>query len=160
MGPTTYAQLARLAQAYPKQETPVATLEVYAEDLAEIPAPVLEAAVTRLIRTVEWFPTIRAIREAAAENLLALPSETEALQEVDLMTRWAREQDGEPPRIHPLIDRAAKMAGGYREFRVSDEPAVVRGQFTRYYRELRAAAIRDAQLDAALGVRSPREVAA
>lgn len=125
---------------------PEETFRVYLDDLEQIPPLLLEAAMTRLIRTMEFFPTIRAIRETCAELALDLSSEVEALRLVEQHLAATREGITGVPPVPPLITEAVKLAGGYRVFRTSDEPAVVRGQFARYYRELRAAAVLEAQL--------------
>jgi hypothetical protein len=154
------SQIQRLAAAFPRQKTEQETFKAYAVDLAELPPGVLDVAVTRLIRTSDWFPTIHEIRATCAEEVLQLPREPDALAQVDRMVEWTRHPDGGPrPPVDTLVDRAAALAGGYREFRVTDEPAVIRGQFARYYRELRAQAIEAAAV-APAGPSRPRDLAA
>lgn len=142
---TPAALISDLVRAYPRTQIGPDTLRVYLEDLGEIPTALLERAVRQSIRTEEFFPTIRAIRHACAELALDLPSDTEALQLVDGYLVQSREVPV-AWKMPTLVEEAVKLAGGYRVFRTSDEPAVVRGQFARYYRDLRAAAVRAAQI--------------
>jgi hypothetical protein len=127
------------------------TLRVYLRELDDIPLAVLEQTVRELIRTSEFFPTVRAIREAAAERTLNLPGEEEALAQIEARIRWAREDEetrGDPPSVHPLVVRALEHVGGFHGYRSADEPGVVRGQFLRLYRDLRGRAIHDAKVGA------------
>lgn len=138
------ALISDLVRAYPRTPISPDTLRVYLDDLGEIPHALLEQAIRQVIRTQEFFPTIRSIREACAEIALDLPTDTEALQLVDDHLLQAREGTV-VWKMPPLVEEAVKLAGGYRAFRTSDEPTVVRGQFARYFRDLRAARIRAAQ---------------
>lgn len=167
MPPTCSQLLARLARAFPRQPIPPETHAVYAHDLATVPTGLLEAAVTEVIRTEDWFPTLARLRAVCAERLLALPTETQALAQVEARIRWGRdvgretpeEGAGRPPAVHPLVVEALGQVGGYSTLRTSDEPAVVRGMFAKAYRQLRAAAVRETQVDAALEAHSrPREL--
>lgn len=136
--------LSRTALAYPRHPITPDTFDVYLNDLMVVPEPLLQKALERLVRTSEWFPSIRAIREACAELALELPSDTEALSDVDA----ALAGGGAVPKdaLHPIAWEAVRLAGGLREFRTSTEPNVVRGQFCRFFRDLRTAAIRDAMV--------------
>jgi hypothetical protein len=145
---TTADILVRLVEAFPSATFPPASFQVWLDDLEGIPAPVLDSAVTRIIREEAWFPSLAAIRLACAELALALPTETEALAQADARAMWrvADDKDWDRPVVHPLVERAVALIGGFRELRTSTDPAVVRGQLARYYRELRASAIRESQL--------------
>lgn len=142
--------LADLGDAFPRQQVSRETFAVYVREVSDIPAPVLERVVRSLIRSSEWWPTVRAIREAAAELTLGLPGEADALAQIEARMAWSRTEESdrsaEPPPVHPLVREALDHVGGWHAFRAADEPAVVRGQFGRLYRELRARAIRDAQI--------------
>lgn len=148
--PTRQEVLARLGLAFPHQKVPAETFAFYLRDLGEIPIDSLERAVERLVRTSERFPTIRAIRETCAEQLLELPGEPAALSQVQALIAWGRERQGPAPAMHPIVKEALDQVGGAVAFRTSDEPGVVRGQFSRIYRDLRSGAIQDAQLAPAL----------
>lgn len=137
--------LADLRRAFPRQEVEQETFALYLVELADVPLNVLEAAVHDLIRTQEFFPSIRAIRAASAELALALPSPAGALAQVEARISWARtDAGGEAPTVHPTVRQALDLIGGYASFRNADEGAPVRGQFLRLYRELREDAVQDA----------------
>lgn len=125
------------------------TIRVYVRELSDIDPAALEQAARALIRTSEFFPTVRAIRETVAEQTLALPGEAAALEQVYARIAWHRDdeadREGDPPHVHPLVRHALDLVGGYSAFRTADDPGVVRGQFLRLFREARAAAVRDAQ---------------
>jgi hypothetical protein len=57
--------LAELRTAFPQRDVPVATLALYARQLADLDEAAVVDAVYRLIRTAKFFPTISEIREAA-----------------------------------------------------------------------------------------------
>lgn len=144
-----------LADGWPREELRSRTVEIYVEDLSDIPLPTLGAAVKTLRRTSEFFPTIRAIREAAAEITLDLPSEDEALSQVERRIDLAkRTEDGEgapslnvSAPVHVDVRRALDHVGGFYAFRSTSEPSIVRGQFLRIYREIRAGRVRALQVD-------------
>lgn len=143
--------IADLAAAFPRMKIDRDTLRVYIADLEDLPIDVVDVAVRDLRRTHEWFPTISHIREATAERMLGLPSESEALAQVDDRIRWARERDEAPdanerPDVHPLITEALDSVGGFYALRTAKEPHIVRGQFLRLYRDARSSRIRDVQL--------------
>lgn len=144
--PTVQALIADLARAFPRQPVTEGTLRVYVRELEDVPADLLEDAVRVLIRTAEFFPTVRAVRETVAERTLALPSEADALSQVEARIRWGRDGDGDPPHVHALVRDALDHVGGWPSFRAAEKAEVVRGQFLRLYRGLRAEAVRDHQV--------------
>jgi hypothetical protein len=125
--------VADLADAFPQREISRETVSIYVKHLQDIGPAEMEAAVQRLIRTSSRFPTIRELREAVAEASLALPTEVEALALVNGGVRG----------LHPLVREALEAVGGYHAWRVTDEPGVMRGQFSRIYREMRAARLNE-----------------
>lgn len=69
-----------LKAAYPAATIPNETLTIYAEKLADIPAPLLDATVNRVIESSRFFPTIAELRQCAGRLAGILPaSEAEAL---------------------------------------------------------------------------------
>jgi hypothetical protein len=126
--------VAELAAAFPQRPVPRQTLAVYVRHLEDIDLDSLEVAVRGLIRTSEFFPTVHAIRTAVAEAALGLPTEGEALAAVT--TRGV-------VGLHPLVREALDMVGGYHAWRITDNPGVMRGQFTRIYREMREERLRE-----------------
>lgn len=145
---STVALVANLMDAFPLQKVTTKNFEAYVRDLSDLPTETLGEAVKQLIRTSEFFPTIRAIRETAAEITLDLPSEDQALSQVQQRISWASRDEtsrGDPPPIHPEVRAALEHVGGFFAFRSTPEPSIVRGQFLRIYRETRARLILDVQ---------------
>lgn len=149
--------IARLARAFPRHPITPETFELYVEELEGIAPEVLDQAVTNLVRSSEWFPTVSAIRNTCAEIVLALPTESAALAEIDARIDWGRVRaenpDGaphEPPAVHPLVGQALERVGGFPALRTSEKPWAVRSQFCNVYGEIRAAAVREAQMNPAL----------
>lgn len=148
---TVAALLTKLARAFPREKVRPETFELYATDLHQVDPEVLDAAVTRIIRTSEFFPTVRAIREACAEILLDLPTEAEALAQAEAVARWQSEgMTGDAPPVHALTEQAVRLVGGYREFRINNRPNEIRSQFTRYYRDLRNGLVTDVAVEPAV----------
>ena len=148
MPPAAEKLLADLRRAFPRQDVTVETIVVYQRELADVPAAVLEVAVRTVIRASRWFPTVAELREVAAEHMLKLPGEAEALAQIEARMVWARQPEstrGAPP-LHPLAQEALDRVGGFHTFRVAEDATVIRGQYGRLYRELRAAAVHAAQV--------------
>jgi hypothetical protein len=111
------------------------------------------------MRSSEFFPTLRAIREAVAETILELPGEEEALAQIEARVTWGRsdDRDGDPPPVHPLVRQALDHVGGFHAWKQTSEPGILRSQFLRLFREVRAASIREVQIgrELAPGPRRP-----
>lgn len=147
--PDSRELLARLADAFPRNQLGAGTLRVYLEELADVPPDVLAQAARALIRTSEFFPTVRAIREACAEHALALPTEADALTQIEARMRWAREPEadrGPAPVVHPLVREVLGHVGGFHAFRATEEQTVIRGQFLKLFRTSRAELVRSTQV--------------
>jgi hypothetical protein len=132
--------LGRLLRAFPKQPLTQDTFAEYGRDLADVDEGLLDAAATFLIRTSRepWFPTVGEIRAACAEIALALPTEAEAVAQVDARIAWARMGGSErAPAVHPLVTEALGMVGGYPALKTAEDPARARAAFARVYRTLR-----------------------
>lgn len=147
-------------RAFPRPALDDARVRVYLEELADLDPAVLAAAVRTLIRTrtSDWLPAVGAIREVAAELVLALPSEEDALAQIAARIAWTREPEadrGERPEVHPVVARAVAAVGGFHALRTAENASVVRGQFGRLYREARGAAVRDCQVGAGRRALSP-----
>jgi hypothetical protein len=139
--PTVAQTVDYLARTFHRQ--PFAQ-DVYRAELADCPPAELAAAVRSLIRTsAEWVPSIGLIRAEVAERLLALPSEREAVAQVDARIEYGRSHEGTAPELHALVKEAVNHVGGWYSLRNSDRPEVVRGQLLRYYRDARAGLVRE-----------------
>lgn len=120
----------------------------YVRELSDIPPDVLERAVQILIRDVDRFPSIHAVRAAAAALVLPLPDEAAALNQVEYRTAWIRQEPRSPtpPSMHELVHECLRQVGGIDAWRRTDQPSVIRGQFLRLYRDARAARLREVTL--------------
>ena len=58
--------LEELSQAYPEKQLEAETLQVYLDNLDDIPVYVLKAAVRQHIQSSQWFPRVSELRQAAA----------------------------------------------------------------------------------------------
>src|ERR1035437_9570061 len=91
------ALVATLAAAFPRQQVPQVTFDVYTGDLADLDFGVTEKAPTNLRRSSRWFPTMAEIREAVAELQLDAPGPMEA---------YAQAVHGEKGDRHPLVQKS------------------------------------------------------
>lgn len=138
--PTVSDLVADLILAFPLDRIESGTGTLYRDKLKDIPIPLLEAAIHDLICTAERFPKISQIKAAAAERDLELPSETEALAQIEARIRWRHgpEPRGPAPPFCAEVREALNHVGGLTAWRETAEPTIIRGQFARYYREIRA----------------------
>lgn len=142
-----HSVIANLARAYPRQAITAEALTLYVQHLADIPDGMLADIGREWIRTERFFPTIAELRALAAERALSLPTDEQALAQVTARIAWGRDaMDADPPDVHPLAVAAVRAVGGYPAFRASEKPEVITGQFLRFYRDARAAALRAAQV--------------
>ena len=77
--PNLTSLLRRLLLAYPEKRLDQSTLQVYQQELADIPLGLLEQAVTHHIHASPWFPHISDLRLAAqklagSQSFASLPS--------------------------------------------------------------------------------------
>jgi hypothetical protein len=90
----TRSLLRRVAHAYPEKRITGATLQVYQDELSDIPVPLLERVVSHVIRTSVWFPRVSELRRTAEQ--LAGTSDFSNLPEVgqDSLTLAALQLEG------------------------------------------------------------------
>lgn len=124
--------VAALRAAYPRADFPEDTIRLYAAMLSDLDPMSLLAATNRLIRKSTFLPSIAEIRREVAEEALALPS-PEAAWEI-LLTGSLREAP-------PELQAAARACGGRYAVMQSENPAVIRSQFTRDYTARREQAL-------------------
>lgn len=123
--------LKSLADAYRDTRFEQATLKLYLDHLADIPLPLLKAAVAEHIRSSPWFPKISELRQAAAR--LANTEHFETLAPAPLAGETAAEV------WSLIIDAQALEDAYYTEGRL--EPAAwqsVAAAFDRLDRPFRA----------------------
>ncbi len=125
------------------------TLSVYAEMLADLDRDVTRQAVTRLIATSKWMPTIAEIRSAVADLTLG-PRRAggEAWQDAVGAARRVGRYDT-PQFADPLVGEALRLWGSWEQFCGSpEEDPGGRARFIELYDSL---AVRERQ-DAASGI--------
>ena len=123
--------LAVIEAAYPKGEFPKERAEIYARFLRDLDYKAASAAVTKLIATSKFVPTIADIRSAVAELTAGIPEPEEALEEVVEAARRGRYEFS-----HPAVKRAVD-ALGWEYIQYSEDPGVWRSQFLRLYGPIR-----------------------
>lgn len=149
--------ITRLVAAFPQNKITMATIEVYCEDLADMPTDLLRLAAAECRSRHDWFPTIHQIRQAAVDlgkRANQVPSAAEAWKEVqeapiDGKVRRVREaEDGwhidnyHFQYSHPLVDKVARDMGWPGKF-PTDNPVADRARFLQAY---------EAQIDATTAV--------
>lgn len=148
------ALVATLAAAFPREVIDQATLNIYAQDLADLEFQTGGDAVAALRKSSRFFPTIGEIRERYAELRLAAPSPAVA---------WSQAA-GHGER-HRLVQRARRLSGDDYDWRAT--PA---GVMHRRFLDAYADVLADAMLEitqpelaaarAAVGVRPRAELVA
>lgn len=140
-----------LCDAYPREKLPDKTLKLYIRTLADLPVDVLEEAIWEIVATLKYMPTIAVIRAVACERILALPTEEEALGQVDaLMASRASGSPQDAPALHPLTREAVDLVGGFQAFREARNPGAQRQSFLGIYRRLRERRLTETQTAPAL----------
>lgn len=98
------------------------TLSVYGEMLVDLEREAARKAVTRLIGTAKWLPTIAEIRSAATELVLGpVRAGGEAWQEAVAAARHQGRYDVVTFDHDPLIGQALKLWGSWQDFCNSPE---------------------------------------
>ena len=123
-----------MAMAWRLEKLADETVDVYAECLADLPGPVLAAAVKRLICTAKFFPAISEIRSEAAclmrgSSPLAHEAWGMVIDEVRRIGSYGE------PNLPPAIANCVRAIGGWRRICMaeSDEQMSNRSQFIRAY---------------------------
>lgn len=126
---TTHAEaIARLRDAWSRQEFPDRELMIYGERLGRFPADVVMQAVNDLIDTCIYRPSIGQIQLRIAERTLNLPTAEEA---------WEIAERGALSHAPEAVQRAAEYVGGRYAILYSDSVSTVRAQFRQAYKGYR-----------------------
>lgn len=133
------ASVALLRAAYPNAVINPETVTAYEAALGDLDGQAVMDAVSALVRTVKFMPTIAEIRETVGEKLLGLPTASEAWIEASQRSSgtW-----GDRPR-NPVVTKAIEAMGGTYLIKTSDNPTIMHSQFTKAYAEMRARAMSD-----------------
>ena len=132
-----------LAAAYPRQQIPQATWDLYGRELAAYPAAAVEAAVRAAIREREWLPSLAdllgRLRAAEAPADLTPEAAWEEIQQV--LVRYGPYQ-AHPPWSHPAVAAAVQAVGGLLALAEMDYDALGVAR-AHVYRHVQAALARE-----------------
>lgn len=133
----------------------------YANGLADLEAEAARAAVSALVLTERWIPTIAAIRAKAAE-LTRGRARTGAEAWGDVTEAMRRYGSYRTPGVDfefrdPLVAQVVKRFG-WSNLCASDAPGIDRAQFERAYNELAERAAQDRAVAGALSAPPRREL--
>jgi ABC-type transport system involved in cytochrome bd biosynthesis fused ATPase/permease subunit len=128
----------RLIDAFPQTPMRAQTAAIYTRMLGDLDGPAADRVVEGLIASSPSFPTVAEIRNAVAEEVLAIPTALEAYASI-----FDRDEAKE---IHELTRRVADLFGGFYNLRTSESPSITRAQFLKTYTEMRDEQIRSANL--------------
>jgi hypothetical protein len=114
--------LEQLSLAYPEKRLEAATLQVYLENLDDIPPYLLEAAVRAHIQASGWFPRIADLRALAArlagtsqfDALPETPVDRLALEAQALEDAFYHERRLDPAEWHALSQKFARCGRHFR----------------------------------------------
>jgi hypothetical protein len=123
--------LAYLSMFYPQWNMPPATIQAWAELLADIPAEALHAAAKQHAVTSKWPPSLAELRQPALETTReTVPNVADAWNEVMERIRSSGNWH-QPTWSHPLIERTVAGMGGWQVMCTMpvDETATWRAQF-------------------------------
>jgi hypothetical protein len=110
-----------LMAAYPSAKTGESTSAVYEQMLADLDAAAARKAVTRLIGTAKWLPTVAEIRAAATDLRLGpMRAGGEAWQDAMSAVRHVGRYEV-PTFADPLVSEALRLWGSWVDFCNSPE---------------------------------------
>lgn len=113
-----------LAAAYPKEDFPQPTVQLYANRLARFDEEDVMAAVSRLIDKCKWLPKISEIVEEITDANVRLPSGSEAYHMAVTM-EWGA--------LEPEIQATVRELGGTATLKRSERPELTRRAFIEVY---------------------------
>lgn len=133
----TATVLGKLKGAWPRQPITAETVEVYTQALEPFPFDHVAHAITKLIRTATFFPTVAEILNTAAQAMLDAPGPSEAwaivVGEVRRVGLYGR-----PDFRHEVIRDAVQAVGGFRRLCESRDATADRAKFHTAYSEILA----------------------
>ncbi len=141
MNEHTLNEIERLALAFGKEKVGSDRIELYVEQLADLPVEQLTAAVDRVIRTHRFFPTVSEILETWTDLMLGPPDPHGALEwcktehrrlafeaeqrywAQDVLTRGLQRPDAEMPSSwrDPVTQETVRLCGWDALFAMDDD---------------------------------------
>jgi hypothetical protein len=158
MKPSEAAEIVlMLMAAFPASKTLPTTSAVYECSLADLDAAVARKAVTRLIATRKWLPTVAEIRSAATDlRLGAVRDGGEAWKDAVAAVRYVGRYDV-PAFPDPLVSQALRLWGSWASF--CDSPEDDPGGRARFIELYDSLALRRREAEAS-GIPLPEPAAA
>lgn len=133
--------LQKLSELFPAHPLSSQAVAIYVQELAEIPAPVLERALRAHIRVCRFFPTVAELYQRAGEIQQAdhpIPSGYEAWAEVQAEIQRVGSW-GQPQLDNPLAAQVVEQPG-WNTLCLSENPVADSAHFIQAYQALVARA--------------------
>lgn len=140
MSSTTAGAVAALRDAYPRQDFPDRSVQLYMRMLADVDPSELEAAVKRLIFTQTFLPSIAEIRLEVAEDKCGFPTAAEAWT---MITQTSGPDEYVRDTLPYIVKQSLDAMGGRFSVIRSERPETIRAQFMRDYTERRDRQLRN-----------------
>ena len=138
VNPEHYAIVKVLAAAFPHNKVTAETILAYTAFLADLDPVALRRAASWCMANCEFFPTMRALREAIQMSDTEHRAPTGADAWAEVTKRFGSHGSARTVEwSHPLVLRGVDAMGGWRNLCMSEDPGgVLRGQFLKVYGQL------------------------
>ena len=123
--------LSNMRDAFPRQPFGDQAVRIYAEQLADLDGQDVLAAVTRLLRSSPYMPTIFDIRREVVEHISPMPTMEQA---------WDQAVAGHTDST--LVRETIEACGGFWEIRRCTNLGTLRSQFRKDYEARRSEAVK------------------
>lgn len=139
--------VAKIGATFPNWKPDKFTVQVYFEDLRDLPADLLKVAADKC-RTEsgrKFAPSTGEIRGAAGEiraQLAGVPTSYDAWKEVQVQIADNGGDFGNPVWSHPLVEKTVQTIG-WRVLRMSEDRTADRARFIEAYEQFRGRAMTD-----------------
>jgi len=142
---TIVKAVALVAKGWPDQDFNIEQAEqLYMTILGDLPDEAITAAVAqRIAGSSPFLPRVGEIRQLAIDLMSGVDDTMSAPEAWGYLLRWMRRYSGvprwgpdgpiEPPRLPPLVHKAAQAIGGLGLISTSDNPAADRARFIEAY---------------------------
>ena len=126
-----------LVAAYPRQEFPLPSQQLYVKMLADIEPALLEAAILDIISKKTFLPAISEVREAAALLVEQSAGRLDAVSAWgDVCKQIVRVGRYGTPDVDEMTRAAIDAVGGWRELCASENQVADRARFVQAYDRL------------------------
>jgi hypothetical protein len=132
-----------LVDSFPTKGVTPQTRAAYESNLNDMPESLICAAITHLVRTATFLPTIGEIRMLIAESCCGLPSDEDAWKQVRTALGNPIGADDPWAAVHPLVLECVKLLGTYDLRHDESREGKAQQHFRRAYRERRDITVKD-----------------